>query len=209
MSNNKNKNKQRVEYKTLLSVLANGSPDNARQLLKKHSGQDATDSKDLEVKLARVYALSPIKYEIEKEFAEIHPHKDFILKYLAPKPKETPISEQPLQPEVFNKDNDSSKSVVDTKIVSDTYTGFNGHPPCGNPNCPYCRRYMQSSSCEGNPNCGCNKMSNACGCGGSNFNGYSNAEGGNQNQKPQDYVGLIGMIAVVGITFFVLSKTVK
>lgn len=38
-----------------------------------------------------MYAYSPKKIDIEKEFAEIHPHKDFILKYLAPKPVEKPV----------------------------------------------------------------------------------------------------------------------
>jgi hypothetical protein len=92
------------KYKTLLSVLANGSELESRALLKKHSGQDAQDTKDLEVKLARVYALSPIKIEIEKEFAEIHPHKDFILKYFKPEPiiiekditKVTNLAEEPV-----------------------------------------------------------------------------------------------------------------
>lgn len=82
----KKEKKQNRTYKTLLSVLANGSELEARGLLKKYSGQDAQNTQDLEVKLARVYALSPSKIEIEKEFATIHPHKDFILKYLKPEP---------------------------------------------------------------------------------------------------------------------------
>ena len=79
------KNKKNNEYKTLLSVLANGSTDKANAILKKYSGQTATNTKDLEIKLARTYAVSPSKIDIEKDFADIHPHKEFILKYNLPK----------------------------------------------------------------------------------------------------------------------------
>jgi len=133
---------QKKEYKTLLSVLANGSTDNARKLLKKHSGEDAKDTKDLELKLAKMYAYSPKKIDIEKEFAQIHPHKDFILKYLAPKPVEKPV-------EKTEEKKEEKKEVVGQTFIDYGYMNFNGHPPCGNPNCPYCAKYFNGSKFQG------------------------------------------------------------
>ena len=82
----KKDNRKNVQYATLLSVLAQGSTDGARSILKKYSGQDAKNLTDLEIKLANMYSNSPKKIDIEKDFADIHPHKDFILKYNQPKP---------------------------------------------------------------------------------------------------------------------------
>jgi hypothetical protein len=62
------KNNKQKKYKTLLSVLANGSSDEARALLIKNSGEDAKDEQDLENKLARMYANSSSKIDIEKSF---------------------------------------------------------------------------------------------------------------------------------------------
>jgi hypothetical protein len=215
VSNNKKNKKKEEQYKTLLSVLANGSWDSARDLLKKHSGQDATDPKDLEVKLARVYALSPRKYEIEKEFASIHPHKDFILKYNTPKIEEAPKSplaevKPTFEAEVPNKVEDD-KIVVSQKIVHEGWASAEGHAPCGNPNCPKCARYFASSNCEGNPTCACNKTSNACGCS-SSFNGSSNADGQSMAQPQKDntqglmVIGIVSIVAVVGMVLYLKSK---
>lgn len=221
MSRNRNKVKTKKEeqYKTLLSVLANGSWDSASDLLKKHSGQDATDPKDLEVKLARVYALSPRKYEIEKEFASIHPHKDFILKYNTPKVEK--IEEAPKSPlaevkptfeaEIPNKVEDD-KIVVAQKIIHEGYASAEGesHAPCGNPNCSKCARYFKTSSCEGNQTCSCNKTSSACGC--SSFNGTSSADGQSSFQPQKDntqalmVVGIVSIVAVVGMVLYLKSK---
>lgn len=73
--------RKKKQYKTLLSVLASGSTPEARRLLKDYCGEDAFSEIDLETKLASLYATSTSKLDLEKEFANIHPHKDFILKY--------------------------------------------------------------------------------------------------------------------------------
>ena len=92
----KRDNRKNLQYATLLSVLAQGSTDGARSILKKYSGQDAKDLTDLEIKLANMYSNSPKKIDIEKDFADIHPHKDFILKYLSPKEvdKQVPMNNE-------------------------------------------------------------------------------------------------------------------
>lgn len=69
----------------LMSVLSNGSTDQALRLLKEKTGEIAENEKDLEYKLSKMYINSPDKMAIEKQLASIHPHKEFILKYLAPK----------------------------------------------------------------------------------------------------------------------------
>jgi hypothetical protein len=77
---NEKKRKSR-QYRTLLSVLSSGSTPEARVLLKKYTGEDAFSENDLEDKLAKLYSTSNTKLDLEKEFAVIHPHKEFILKY--------------------------------------------------------------------------------------------------------------------------------
>ncbi len=69
---------------SLLRVLAQGSTDKARALIKAHGKGDAKDYADLEMKLAELYRTAPDKIEIEKEFVKIHPHTEFILKYNQP-----------------------------------------------------------------------------------------------------------------------------
>lgn len=219
------KKNQKKEYKTLLSVLANGSTDSARMLLKKHSGQDASDTKDLELKLARVYANSPRKLDIEKEFAEIHPHKDFILKYIKPIPVEVPKEEPKIE----------EAKVVSQTMLHEGYASANGnenpqgrgmawgrpmHPPCGNPNCQYCSRYFDGSNfsnfnnfsnCQGNPNCNCgmsnaNGMSNACGC--SSADGQPSGMSGNSSMSNQSLmvVGLVSVVAIFGMVMYLKSN---
>lgn len=87
--------RQKKQYKTLLSVLASGATPEARRLLKDCTGEDAFSEQDLENKLARLYADSTSKLDLEKDFAYIHPHKDFILKYCVTKstlPMNEPIN---------------------------------------------------------------------------------------------------------------------
>ena len=72
---------------TLLTLLANESTRESNGLLKKYGKAPAKDFQDLEVKLAELYfGESDKKLEIEKDFAEIHPHKKWMLRYVAPIP---------------------------------------------------------------------------------------------------------------------------
>jgi hypothetical protein len=125
-----NRRKQRV---SLLGVIANGSTGDARRLLKKYNQPDAVNHKDLEMKLSRLYANTDDKIILEKEIAEIHPHKEFILHNLAPKP----ISSE--EPEIMVKDVEEK-----TKLMASTGC------PCGNPNCR--NNYFSNA-------CGCSSYS--------------------------------------------------
>lgn len=176
------KNNKQKKYKTLLSVLANGSTDEARALLIKNSGEDAKNEQDLETKLARMYANSSSKIDIEKQFAEIHPHKEFILKYV--KPKEELQQLKPLDAPVV-----SDEKIVDAGkmvIAHDGYCNADGY-----------------SNCCGNPNCNCKKTSNCCG----NENNYSNATGESQgavNSNVNQTALVLGLVSVVAIFGMVL-----
>lgn len=184
----KKTNKQK-KYKTLLSVLANGSTDEARALLIKNSGEDALNEQDLENKLAKMYATSTSKIDIEKQFAEIHPHKEFILKYIKPKEELQPLkpSETPVVIGEKEKIVDSGKMVV----VHDGYSNASGY-----------------SNCAGNPNCPCNKKSNCCGMsnfGGNNDMDYLNASGDIQPTSGGNQTALVlGLVSVVAIFGMVL-----
>jgi len=87
-------NKKRGQV--LMRTIALGSTNEARKLLLEKNVEPATNLPDLEYKLALLYQSSPNKTEIEKELANIHPHKDFILKYLSPKEvdKEVPMNNE-------------------------------------------------------------------------------------------------------------------
>jgi hypothetical protein len=70
---------------TLKTMLAKEATSDSRKLLKKHGLQDANDHDDLETKLARLYLDSSNKISLEKEMAQIHPHKKWLEKYIEPK----------------------------------------------------------------------------------------------------------------------------
>lgn len=161
-SRTKNQSKPNAEV-TLMTLLAYDSDSNkkADALLQKYGKPGATSRKDLESKLAQLYFEVPDKIVFEKEMAEIHPHKDWLLKYVSP------IAE---------------KVVIETAPI---------------------------------------KKSEGCGCGGNcNPDKQSSLDGPIQPKPqsttptiqmptPMDYMGLIGIVAVVGITFYALSKSHK
>ena len=180
-------NKQKKEYKTLLSVLANGSTEKAVDLLKKYTGEVAYNTKDLELKLARAYASSTSKKDIEKEFAEIHPHKDFILKYIQPK-----VDVSSLKPDALITPNNQTEKTDTTGMVMlhDGYANANGetHAPCGNSKCNYCKRYFS--------NC----------CGDQNNTASLNASGeiSLQGATPSNNILILGLVSIVAIASVVM-----
>jgi hypothetical protein len=165
--------KQRV---SLLGVIANGSTGDARRLLMKYGEPDATNHKDLEVKLSKLYAKTDDKIQLEKEIAELHPHKEFILQYLAPKP----IVSEP--------------EITIEEVEAKTKAMATGGCGCGNPNC----RNSQLSNA-----CGCSGFggtSNACGsCSGvdgSNTTPVSNSASMNSGIMVLGILGIIGIFAL-------------
>lgn len=75
---------------TIMGLLANCSTDDARLLLKKYGYPNAKNRAELELQLAKLYKEADDKKQVEKDFAEIHPHKNFIKRYLTTEtPKES------------------------------------------------------------------------------------------------------------------------
>jgi hypothetical protein len=72
----------------LLTLLANESTHNSRKLLEKYKKDTGVNHVDLENKLANLYETTKDKATLEKEFAEIHPHRDFIINALDLVPKQ-------------------------------------------------------------------------------------------------------------------------
>jgi lipoprotein NlpI len=79
---------------TLMTVLANEATGPSRKLLKQYGQPDAKNYQDLEIKLAELYFNTKDKVELEKQLAEIHPHKNWILKNVQPVIEEISKQEQ-------------------------------------------------------------------------------------------------------------------
>jgi hypothetical protein len=188
-----NANAQKQEI-TLMTLLANEATSDARKLLKKHGITDVKNHVDLEVKLAELYFNSPDKIAIEKEMAAIHPHKNWITKYSEPK-----VEVKKEETTVDLKTTDSGKSEVKKDSAPMVEIPTQGVCPS---NCP-----LHHSMNPHNPYFAHNRvLSNFMGTG--NESNRTN-ENERKTQSPMDYMGMIGLVAVVGISFYVISKSVK
>lgn len=97
---------------TLMTILANEATDESRDLLRKYNRPDAKSHADLEVKLAELYFDTEDKVQLEKQMAQIHPHKNWILDNSEPKViiekevveviKEVPVEQPNEQESSFN-----------------------------------------------------------------------------------------------------------
>jgi hypothetical protein len=104
---------------TLMTVLANEATGPSRKLLKQYGQPDAKNYQDLEIKLAELYFNTKDKVELEKQLAEIHPHKNWILKNVQPVIEEKSKQEQ-------------------VEEVKSNLTGDNM--------CPQCKRRLQNEN---------------------------------------------------------------
>jgi hypothetical protein len=145
---------------TLMTLIANEATADARNILKKYGKPDADGYDDLEVKLADLYFKADDKNKLEKELAEIHPHKKWLMRVLVPPVIE--VAKEEVKVEV------KPEPIIEKKSNADGYS-----------NCSGC---MSNASGESN-----------------NSKGYT----------PMDYVGIIGVVAVVGIAFYSISKATK
>lgn len=123
---------------TVLGLIANEATSDARKLLHKYGFEDAVNHLDLEIKLSQMYKSVDDKRQLEKEIAEIHPHRELILEYLAPKKEEitTPV--------------EAIKEIATEELKPETKS-----------NCSGCSAFSNSSGSSKESNaCGC---SNATG----------------------------------------------
>ena len=110
---------QRQETKkiTIMGLLADCSTSDARKLLKKYGITDAKNKHDLELKLAQLYKTCDDKKQLEKDFAEIHPHKDFLKKYLVPKIQEEIKAETVIE----------SPTPIESIVVGESKSNYTGN----------------------------------------------------------------------------------
>ena len=103
---------------TIMGLLAECSTDDARKLLKKYGLPEARNTQELEFQLAKLYKTCDDKKQLERDFAEIHPHKEFLKKYLLPPPpKKEDIVIEDLTPEPI---------VINEIKTPELETNFNG-----------------------------------------------------------------------------------
>jgi hypothetical protein len=188
---------------TLMTVLAYESTGDAQKLLKKYGREPAKGYADLEIKLANLYFDTPDKVQLEKELAEIHPHKKWLLDNIQPIVKQEVI--------VAEKPNENNQKEEELKILLDAQneakkmedfkaemrkalqeefnkveikSGFQGNMG-GSP------FYSQCSSCQKPV---------------SNFAGDVDRTQNSATTNISPYVGLIGIFAIVGLTVIVIQK---
>lgn len=108
-----------------MGLLADCSTDEARLLLKKYGMPPAKNKGELELLLAKLYKTCDDKKQLEKDFADIHPHKYFLKKYIAPPPV---VKSEPIAEEILSQvSNQAATPVQMPEFVSNC----NGNTNCG------------------------------------------------------------------------------
>lgn len=110
-----------------MTLLANEAAKESSGILAKYGKPKAKNHADLEVKLAELYFEQPDKKQLEKELAEIHPHKKWLVRTLELEPKglkETVVTEAPTQAETNAEQIKNIEQVVSESIAK--FSGFNG-----------------------------------------------------------------------------------
>lgn len=77
-----------------MTILAYESTNESRKLLNKYGKPDAKNIPDLEKKLADLYFATEDKVQLEKDMAEIHPHKNWLLKTIKPIEEKSEVVEE-------------------------------------------------------------------------------------------------------------------
>ncbi len=180
----KRKGKKKGQEISLITLLANTRTAQTRKLLEKYGKDDATCFNDLELKLAELYRDSDDKIQLEKELAEMHPHRSFILKNLAPDPIPAETKE------ISNADGEEETPVTPQEADSKNKSFIEG----------------PTSNCNGSTTCTqCNSSySNACGCG----SGFDGKESGNipgptlKVSETALVLGVLGLVAITGMVIY-------
>jgi hypothetical protein len=127
--------KRREKIDGLLSLLSVEATSGSRNLLKKYGKPDAKNHRDLETKLAELFYSCDDKKALEKELCEIHPHRNFILRYVEKPVEKTTKVEAPNGVAITQ---DNIKEIL-REYISSNSDNF--------------------SNCAGNPNCNCGSSS--------------------------------------------------
>lgn len=185
------------------TLLARNATKDANALLKKYNVKPARSYDDLEVKLAELYDKVPDINKFEKEMAEIHPHKDWILKKFLPAEKEATkevsikeekaipiVVEEPKAPtsdEKLESFKEELKQVFREELANNQpKSNFNADGGCIN-------------------ECTCKKCRDSY----SNIEGNDTPKQANKTEGILPYVGMIAVFGMVGLVLVVTLKSVK
>jgi len=114
---------------TIMGLLAECSTNESRNLLKKYGMPSARNKEELEISLANLYKNSDDKKQLEKDFAEIHPHKEFLKKYLTIQSEPTKIKELVVE-EIKTETPISPKIETITTVNPEVKSGCDGINTC-------------------------------------------------------------------------------
>ncbi len=129
------KPRQRTKKKkeiTLMTLLAFEATDESRALLKKHNRQDAVNHIDLEKKLEALWVKSneTERLTVEKEMAEIHPHKKWLFNTLSPQSPSEGTAETTIM-DIANEAKSGADGKKEEKKSCCGCMGFNGERQSG------------------------------------------------------------------------------
>jgi hypothetical protein len=119
---------------TLMTLLANEATKDSADILKKYNKPKPQNHADLEVKLAELYFEQDDKIQIEKELANIHPHKNWIVKSLNLVNKDDKNCDKCLEATKKQSETDKFEEIknVVTESVS-KFSDFNGSKETNQP----------------------------------------------------------------------------
>jgi hypothetical protein len=116
---------------TIMELLAVNCTAKSRALLDKYGVEKPKNYDDLQSKLVDLYKNCQDKKQLEKEFAEIHPHKEWIIDYVAPAPTKPEIKVEAVKTEPV------------TRVLDDGY--YNAYGPNN-------QRHLCACGCGGHSN---------------------------------------------------------
>lgn len=185
---------------TLMTLLAYEAPKESNELLKSYRIRPANNTADLEKRLAFLYTKVEDKKQLEKELADIHPHKKWLL--LNTTPINTPEVITPTSPKeekaipiVINEPKEVSNEKQLESFKEELKQVFREELANNQP----------KSNADGNSQCPI-----TCPCRNSQFSMLSGDETNNkQSKQPDIAIPYIGLIASVGLIGIVLISTLR
>jgi superfamily II RNA helicase len=201
------KRQQKQRDITLMTVLAYEATADSQKILKKYGREPGKGYSDLEVKLANLYFDTQDKVQLEKELAEIHPHKKWLLEHTEPivkiKEKEVQIEIKPDEKSL--KEIEELKKQLDAKMESQKMEDFKNEMKKALQD-EFNKAEMKSGFQGNMSGNSYYSQCRACAMPMSNFAGNVDNTQKETKSDISPYVGLIGIFAIVGLTFIAIQK---
>lgn len=178
---------KRRQFLNIITLCCANNRDGALKLLKDCTGEKASNQSDLEYKLSLAYKNAEDKVAIEKKLSELHPHKDFILRYN--KPIEVDIVPNTLIDEPITKEPSNIDAIKKTIEEVEKVTNLESN-----------------SNCNGNPNCSCNSNNNQSNFSSANGLDQNTNNKSNNTDHTQLIIAIIGISAIFGMALIYKNK---